>query len=242
MLENGLDPLAIEGASELPYHIPNISVDAHMAKAGVPTLAWRSVGHTHTAYSKETFMDELLVAAGKDPIEGRLELMQDERGKAVIRAAAAHYGWGKPLPPGRGVGFAYNESFGGRVAQIVEASLDPAGKIKVDKVVCAVDCGMAINPQIIEAQVESAIMFGLSAALFGEIRIMNGEVQTTNFHNYPVVRMHQAPEIEVVIMPSSESPTGIGEPATPVIGPAVANAYFRLTGQRVRRLPFEQAS
>ncbi len=242
LMQNGVDPLAIEGASELPYHVPNISVDTHIAKSGVPTLAWRSVGHTHTAFSKETFLDELLHMAGKDPIEARLAMMQDERGKATIRAAAERYGWGKPAEAGKGVGFAYTESFGGRVAQIAEVSLDGNGRIKVDKVVCAVDCGLAINPHIIEAQVESAIMFGLSAALYGGIKMTNGEVQTSNFHNYPIIRMFQAPAIDVVIMPSTESPTGIGEPATPVIGPAVANAWFRLTGERVRNLPFETLS
>jgi isoquinoline 1-oxidoreductase subunit beta len=242
LMQNGVDPLAIEGASELPYHVPNVSVDFHIGKSGVPTLAWRSVGHTHTAFSKETFFDELLHMAGKDAVEGRLQMMEDERGKAVIRAVAERYNWGKQLPAGTAAGFAYNESFGGRVAQVAEVSVDANGRIKVEKVVCAVDCGLAINPHIIEAQVESAIMFGLSAALFGEIRLNNGEVQTGNFHNYPVVRMHQAPAIEVIIMPSTESPTGIGEPATPVIGPAVANAVFKLTGKRVRRLPMETLS
>lgn len=242
LMKDGVDPLAIEGSAELPYHVPNVSVDTHIAKSGVPTLAWRSVGHTHTAFSKETLMDELLTKAGKDPIQGRLAMMKDERGMAVIKAAAEKYGWGKPENKGKAAGFAYNESFGGRVAQIAEVSVDAGGRLRVDKVVCAVDCGLAINPHIIEAQVESAIMFGLSAALFGEIRIKNGEVQTSNFHNYPVVRMFQKPEIEVVIVKSSESPTGIGEPATPVIGPAVANAYFKLSGKRVRRLPMETLS
>lgn len=241
LIQNGVDPIAVEGAFELPYEVPNVSVDWHMAQAPVPTLAWRSVGHTHTAYSKETFLDELFVAAGKDPVAGRLELMHDERSKAVLQAAAERYGWGRPVPQGRGVGVAFVESFGGRVAQIAEVSTNAEGKIKVERVVCAVDCGLAINPQIIEAQVESAIMFGLSAALYGEIKVENGAVLTTNFHNYPILRMNQAPRIEVVIMPSTEAPTGIGEPATPPIGPAVANAYFNLTGKRVYRLPFEPA-
>lgn len=241
LIQNGVDPIAVEGSFELPYHVPNVSVDWHMAKTSVPTLAWRSVGHTHTAFSKETFLDQLLHAAGKDPVAARLALMHDERSKAVLQAAADRYGWGKPATAGRGVGVAFVECFGGRVAQIAEVSVDAAGRIKVEQVVCAVDCGQPINPQIIEAQVESAIMFGLSAALYGEIKIENGAVQTTNFHNYPVIRMHQAPVIDVVIMPSTESPTGIGEPATPVIGPAVANAYFNLTGKRVYRLPFEPA-
>jgi isoquinoline 1-oxidoreductase subunit beta len=244
LMKDGIDPLAIEGAAELPYHVPNVSVDTHIAKSGVPTLAWRSVGHTHTAFSKETFLDELLAMAGKDPIEARLAMMKDARGIAVIKAAAERYGWdkNKVAEAGKGVGFAYNESFGGRVAQIAEVSVDAAGRTKVDKVVCAVDCGLALNPQIIEAQVESAIMFGLSAAMFGEIKIEQGEVRTSNFHNYPIIRMNQAPQIDVIIMPSTESPTGIGEPATPVIGPAVANAYFKATGKRIRRLPFEVLS
>ncbi|MES2627117.1 MAG: xanthine dehydrogenase family protein molybdopterin-binding subunit [Pseudomonadota bacterium] len=241
LIQNGVDPIAIEGASELPYHVPNVSVDYHMAKAGIPTLSWRSVGHTHTAFSKETMMDELLHAAGKDPVAGRLALMKDERSMAVIRAAAERYGWGKEPAAGRGIGFAFAEAFGGRVAQIAEISLNDAGQIKVERVVCAVDCGIAINPQIIEAQVESAIMYGLSAALYGHILIEDGEVKTRNFDSYPVIRMSQAPQIDVVIIPSTESPTGIGEPATPTIAPAVANAYFQLTGKRVRRLPFIEA-
>ena len=241
LIQNGVDPIAVEGAFELPYEVPNVSVDWHMAKAPVPTLAWRSVGHTHTAYSKETFLDELFVASGKDAVAGRLALMRDERSKAVLQAAADRYGWGRPAQAGRGVGVSFVESFGGRVAQIAEVSTDAAGKIKVERVVCAVDCGQPINPQIIEAQVESAIMFGLSAALYGEIKVENGAVLTTNFHNYPILRMNQAPQIEVVIMPSTEAPTGIGEPATPPIGPAVANAWFNLTGKRVYRLPFERA-
>ncbi len=242
LIQKGFDPLAIEGAYELPYHVPNVSVDYHMVKSGVPTQAWRSVSHTHTTFSKETFMDELMHMAGKDPVEGRLAAMKDARGKAVIKAVVEHYGWGKTLASGKAAGFAYNESFGGRVAQIAEVSMDAGGRLKVDKVVCAVDCGLAVNPHIIEAQVESAIMFGLSAALYGEINIIKGEVQTSNFHNYPIIRMYQKPEIEVVIIQSAESPTGIGEPATPVIGPAVANAYFKLSGKRIRKLPFETLS
>ncbi len=241
LIQNGVDPIAVEGAFELPYAVPNVNIDWHMAKAPVPTLAWRSVGHTHTAFSKETFLDELFVAAGKDPIAGRLALMHDERSKAVLQAAAERFGWGNAASAGRGVGVSFNESFGGRVAQIAEVSTNAEGKIKVERVVCAVDCGQPINPHIIEAQVESAIMFGLSAALYGEIKVENGTVQTTSFHNYPIIRMNQAPKIEVVIMPSTESPTGIGEPATPPIGPAIANAYFNLTGKRIYRLPFEPA-
>ncbi len=240
MVQNDVDPLAIEGANLLPYGVPNTSMDYHMAESGVPCLSWRSVSHTHTAYSKETFMDELLEATGQDPIEGRLALMEDVRAKNVIQICAERYGWGKQLPEGIAAGFAYNEAFSGRVAQIVEVTKDQAGLPKVVSVTCVIDIGIAINPHIIEAQVESAIMMGMSAALMGEITIEKGRVQTSNFHDYPVVRLHQAPKIDVVIVPSQADPTGIGEPATPVIGPAIANAWYQLTGQRIRRLPFSR--
>lgn len=241
MIQNGVDSLSFEGAAELPYHIPNVAVDIHMADAGVPVLFWRSVGHTHTQFSKETLIDEALVAAGKDPVQGRLELMEDERSKAVIRQVAERSNWGAAVPAGTGRGFAFTEAFGGRVAQVVDVSRDRAGRIKVDKVFCVVDCGMPINPHIIEAQVESAIMYGLSAALYDEIRMDKGVVETSNFHNYPVIRMNQAPVFDVHIMASDVTPpSGIGEPATPGIAPAVANAWFQLTGVRIRRLPFER--
>ena len=239
MIQGGIDSLSFEGAAHLPYHIPNVTVDLHMAEAGVPVLFWRSVGHTHSQFSKETLIDEALLAAGKDPVQGRLDLMDDERSKAVIRLAAERANWGAAMPAGTGRGFAFTEAFGGRVAQVVDVSRDRAGRIKVDKVFCVVDCGMPINPHIIEAQVESAIMYGLSAALYDEIQMENGVVQTANFHNYPVIRMHQAPAFDVHIVPSDLEPSGIGEPATPGIAPAVANAWFQLTGVRVRRLPFE---
>jgi isoquinoline 1-oxidoreductase beta subunit len=239
MIQGGIDSLSFEGAAHLPYHIPNVTVDLHMAEAGVPVLFWRSVGHTHSQFSKETLIDEALIAAGKDPVQGRLELMEDERSKNVIRLAAERANWGAAVPAGTGRGFAFTEAFGGRVAQIVDVSRDRAGRIQVDKVFCVVDCGMPINPHIIEAQVESAIMYGLSAALYDEIQMVDGVVQTGNFHNYPVIRMNQAPQFDVFIVNSDVDPSGIGEPATPGIAPAVANAWFQLTGVRVRSLPFE---
>ena len=242
MMVDGVDPLSIEGAAELPYHIPNVTVDSHIAESGVPVLFWRSVGHTHTQYSKETMIDQALIAAGKDPVQGRLDLMQDERSKAVIRHVAERAGWGGNVPAGTGRGFSFTEAFGGRVAQVVDISRDNRGRIRVNKVYCAVDCGLAINPHIIEAQVESAVLFGLSAAMYGEIRIVEGRVETSNFHDYPVIRMSQSPEFDVFIVPSSEDPTGIGEPATPGIAPAVANAWFQLTGERLHKLPFEGLS
>jgi len=242
MMQEGVDHLSIEGAGMLPYHIPNISVDTHHSDSGVPVTFWRSVGHTHTQFSKETMIDEALLAAGKDPVQGRLELMDDERSMAVIRQVAEISNWNTPAPDGVGRGFAFTEAFGGRVAQVVDVTQDRGGRIRMNKVFCVVDCGMPINPHIIEAQVESAIMYGLSAALYDEIQMENGIVQTSNFHNYPVIRMDQAPEFDIHIVQSDIDPTGIGEPATPGIAPAVANAWFQLTGVRMRRLPFEKIS
>jgi isoquinoline 1-oxidoreductase beta subunit len=241
MIRNGIDPIAVEGSAHLPYAIPNVAVDFHLAHTGVPTLAWRSVGHTHTAYSKETFLDELLHAAGRDPVAGRLALMADERSKAVLRLAAEKAGWDNAPAKGRARGAAFVESFGSRVAQIAEVSKDGQGRVRVEKVVCAVDCGTAINPNIVRDQIESAIGFGLTAALYGEIVIEGGIVRTGNFDTYPLLRIHEMPVVEVHIVPSTADPTGIGEPGTPPIAPAVANAWYRLTGERVRRLPFNRA-
>jgi len=242
MMQEGVDHLSIEGAGMLPYHIPNINVDTHHSESGVPVTFWRSVGHTHTQFSKETMMDEALIAAGKDPIQGRLELMDDERSMSVIRQVAEISNWNATAPDGVGRGFSFTEAFGGRVAQVAEVTRDSNGRIRVNKVYCVVDCGMPINPHIIEAQVESAVMYGLSAALYDEIRMENGIVETSNFHNYPVIRMDQAPEFDIHIVQSDIDPTGIGEPATPGIAPAVANAWYQLTGVRMRRLPFESLS
>lgn len=239
MVQNGVDRLAVEGSAELPYHIENTLVDYHLTRPGVTSLSWRSVGHTHTAYSKEAFLDELFHGAGKDPVQGRLDMMSDERGKAVLQKAAELANWGAEVPEGVGRGASYVHSFSTRVAEIVDISLTSSGSIKVDKVVAVVDCGTPINPQVIKAQMESAIMFGMSAALYGEVKVEEGIVQTHNFDTYPVIRMNQVPEFEIYIMPSGEEPTGIGEPGVPPIGPAIANAYFQLTGERVRKLPFE---
>jgi isoquinoline 1-oxidoreductase beta subunit len=237
VVQNGIDPIAVEGSAHLPYAVPNVSVDAHLAEAGVTTLAWRSVGHTHTGYSKETFLDEMLYAAGRDPVEARLKLMTDPREKAVLELAADKAGWGKPLPEGRARGVAYVQSFGTRVAQIAEVSLNRDGTPKVERVVCAVDCGIAINPDVIAAQIEGGVGFGLTAALYGDIRIEKGRVVTKNFDAYRLLRINEMPSIEVHIVQSDQDPSGIGEPGVPPIAPAVANAYFRLTGRRVYRLP-----
>jgi len=243
MVKDGIDKTSVEGASTLPYAIPNLQVDLHSPKLGVPVLWWRSVGSTHTAFSTETFVDELAVAAGKDPVAFRKALLSGHpRHMGVLELAAAKAGWGTPLAPGkagerRGRGIAVHESFNSFVAQVAEVTVKADKSFTVDRVVCAVDCGIAVNPDVIRAQMEGGIGFGLSAALHGAITLKDGIVEQTNFHQYPPLRINEMPAVEVHIMPSTEKPTGVGEPGTPVIGPAVANAIAAATGQRLRVLP-----
>jgi isoquinoline 1-oxidoreductase beta subunit len=200
------------------------------------------VGSSHTAFSTETFLDELAKAAGRDPFELRRELLEKHpRHRGVLELAAAKAGWGSPLPTGRARGIAVHESFGSFVANVVEVTLGKDGMPKVDRVVCAVDCGVAINPDVIRAQMEGGIGFGLGAALFGEITLDKGRVVQGNFHDYRSLRIGDMPKVEVHIVPSTEAPTGVGEPGVPCIAPAVASAFFELTGQRIRRLPFASA-
>ena len=201
-------------------------------------LWWRSVGHSHTAFVVERFIDELAHAAGKDPFEYRRGLLAHHpRHKGVLELAAAKAGWGKPLPAGRGRGIAVHESFGSFVAQVAEVSMSPRGQVKVHRVVAAVDCGQYVNPDTIAAQIEGGVAFGLSAALHGQITLKGGRVVQSNFHDYEVLRLNEMPEVEVHILPSGEKPGGVGEPGVPPVAPAVANAVFALTGSRVRRLP-----
>jgi isoquinoline 1-oxidoreductase beta subunit len=207
---------------------------------GVPVQWWRSVGHTHTAYSTETFIDELAAAAGRDPVEFRMALLQDHpRHLGVLKLAAEKANWGGPLPKGRARGIAVHESFSSFVAQVAEVSVQGDGGFRVERVVCAVDCGVAVNPDVIVAQMESGIGYGLSPLLMSEITLDDGKVVQSNFHDYQVLRIDQMPEIEVHIVPSTEPPTGVGEPGTPVIGPAVANALFAATGKPFHRLPLK---
>jgi isoquinoline 1-oxidoreductase beta subunit len=237
MIKDGIDATSVEGAANLPYAIPNMTVDLVTAKAGVPVLWWRSVGSTHTAYSTEVFIDELAHEAGKDPIEFRLSLLEDHpRHRAVLEKVRDESGWGGELGNGKGRGVAVAESFGSYVAQVAEIGIQK-GAIKVERVVCAVDCGTAINPDVIKAQMEGGIGFGLGAILKGEITLENGQVQQTNFDGYEVLHMEEMPKIEVHIIPSTEKPTGVGEPGVPPIGPAIANAVFSVTGKRIRMLP-----
>lgn len=237
MIKDGIDFTSVEGASNLPYAIPNMLVDLHTTQNGVPVLWWRSVGSTHTAFSTEVVINELAVAAGKDPVAFRRALLKDHpRHRGVLDLAAQKAGWGKPLPKGRWRGVAVHESFNSYVAEVAEISIVD-GKPKVERVVCAVDCGIAVNPDMVRAQMESGIIFGLSAALYGEITLNDGQVTQSNFHDYPILRINETPQIEVHIVPSTAKPTGVGEPGVPPIAPAVANAVFAATGKPVRRLP-----
>ncbi len=240
LVKDGIDETSVEGAKDVPYNIPNILVDLHSPKIGAPVLWWRSVGHSHTAFVVESFLDELAHAAKKDPYEYRQKLLaRHARHLGVLRLAAQKVGWGTSLPKGRARGIAVHESFGSFVAQVAEVSVSPKGEVRVHKVVCAVDCGKYVNPDTIKAQMESGIAFGLSAALHGEITIKNGRVEQSNFHDYQVLRMNEMPMVEVHIVPSREKSGGIGEVGVPPIAPAVANAVFTATGARVRRLPMK---
>jgi isoquinoline 1-oxidoreductase beta subunit len=239
MVKNGVDLTSVEGAANLPYAVPNLSVELHTTDVGVPVLWWRSVGSTHTAYSTETFLDELAHAAGRDPLDLRRTLLaKHPRHLAVLNLAAEKAGWGQPLPAGRGSGIAVHESFDSVVAQVAEVSRRPDGVPRVERVICAVDCGTAINPDVIRSQMEGGIGYGLAGALWSEITLVRGRVQEQNFDGYRPLRIADMPAVEVHILPSAAAPTGVGEPGVPPIAPAVANAFFQLTSQRVRRLPF----
>jgi isoquinoline 1-oxidoreductase subunit beta len=243
MVKDGIDPTSVEGAANLPYDIPNLTVELHTTKVGVPVLWWRSVGSTHTAYSTETFLDELAHVSGRDPLELRRALLaKHPRHLAALNLAAEKAGWDQALPAGRARGIAVHESFNSVVAQVAEVSRRPDGLPSVERVVCAVDCGTAINPDVVRAQMEGGIGFGLAAALWSEVTLVQGRVQQRNFNDYRPLRIMDMPVVEVHIVQSGEAPTGVGEPGVPPIAPAVANAFFHLSGQRVRRLPFARLS
>ena len=237
---NGMDATSVEGSDKLPYAFPNMSVDLTTTQVGVPVLWWRAVGSTHTAYAVEAFIDELAEVAGKDPVQFRLAMMKDSpRHERVLRLVAEKAGWGQPLPAGRFRGVALAESFKSVVAQIAEVSL-LNGQPKVHRVICAVDCGIAVNPDNIRAQIEGGIGFGLGAVLKSQITLDGGKVVEGNFDGYEVLRLEEMPQVEVHIVPSTASPTGVGEPGVPPIGPAVANAFYQASKRRVRILPFNR--
>jgi isoquinoline 1-oxidoreductase beta subunit len=233
-----IDDSSVEGAANLPYSIPNLSVDLHTTTLQVPVQWWRSVGSTHTAFATECFLDDIARATNKDPYTLRRELLSEKhaRHRALLDLVANKSGWQKPRPKDEVWGLALHESFGTIVAQVAQLKRTPAG-LKLAKVICAVDCGLAVNPNIVAMQMESGIGYGLAAALSGAITLKDGKVEQGNFDDYPVLRMNQMPAIEVHIMPSTEKPSGVGEPGTPVIAPALGNALALATGKPVRSLP-----
>ncbi|HXA36423.1 MAG TPA: xanthine dehydrogenase family protein molybdopterin-binding subunit [Steroidobacteraceae bacterium] len=239
MIKDGVDPTSVEGAATIAYAIPNVAVDLATTKTGVPVLWWRVVGSSHTTYAVEAFIDEVAHAAGQDAFTFRRKLLEHQpRMKAVLELAAEKAGWGTPLPPGRGRGIAVAEAFKTFVAQVAEVTVDKDGQVKVDRVVCAVDCGTPINPDVIAAQMEGGIGFGLGAVLYGAITLKDGRVEQDNFNGYRVLRLNEMPKVEVHIVPSAQPPTGVGEPGVAPVGPAVANAVFAATGKRMHVLPF----
>jgi len=237
IIRDGIDGTSVEGAADLPYAIPNVRVDLHTTQVGVPTLWWRSVGHSHTAFVVESFLDELAHARGADPLALRRALLAAKpRHLGVLELAAEMAGWGGPLPAGRARGLAVHHSFESWVAMVAEVSLE-RGRPRVHRVTAAVDCGRVVNPDTVRAQVEGAVGFALTATLYGEITLEDGRVRQSNFHDYKMLRIPEMPEVAVHVVPSEEPSTGIGEPGVPPVAPAVGNALFALTGKRVRRLP-----
>jgi isoquinoline 1-oxidoreductase subunit beta len=244
MVKGGIDSTSVEGAANIAYAIPNIDVELSTTQVGIPVLWWRVVGSSHTTFAVESFLDEVAHAAGKDPFTYRRELLeQHPRLRGVLELAAEKAGWADgPLPQGRGRGIAVAEAFKSFVAQVAEVTVDPSGGFRVDRVVCAVDCGTPINPDVIAAQMEGGIGFGLGAALYGAITVKDGRVEQSNFNSYRVLRMNEMPKVEVHIVPSVEAPTGVGEPGVAPLGPAVANALFAATGKRHYVFPLIKGS
>lgn len=243
MKKGEFDETTVEGASDLPYAIPNLHVTATATDLPVPVLWWRSVGHTHTGFAVESFVDELLEAGGRDPVEGRLALLGDDhpRHAGVLRRVAEIADWGGPVPEGRQRGVALHKSFNTYVAEIAEVSVEE-GKPRVHRVWVAVDCGIPVNPNVIRAQMEGGVGYGLGAVLYDQVSLGDGgKIVQSNFHDYRSLRINEMPAVEVAVIASTEPPTGVGEPGVPPIGPAVGNAWRRLTGQPVRRLPLASA-
>jgi len=243
MVKDGVDATSVEGAANSPYVMAtaNHLVELHSPTPGIPVLWWRSVGHSHSAFVMESFIDELAVKSKKDPVQYRRQLLvKNSRHLGVLNLAAEKAGWGKPLPKGHHRGIAVHESFGSFVAQVAEVSVT-GNQINIHRVVCAVDCGICVNPASVAAQMEGGVVFGLSAALYGELTFKQGRVLQSNFHDYQLLRVHEMPKVEAHIVPSSEKPGGVGETGVPPIAPAVANAVFAATGKRLRRLPLRLA-
>jgi isoquinoline 1-oxidoreductase beta subunit len=242
--KDGLDPDSTEGAIDLAYALPNQHVEyLRVEPPGIPTAFWRSVGPSHNVFVVESFIDELAAAGKQDPLAYRLALLdKNPRAKAVLALAAEKAGWGHELPARAGRGIALQFVFGTYLAEIAEVEVAKDGTVRVRRVTCAVDCGTVINPDIVEAQIQGAAMFGITAALYGEITLKDGRVEQGNFDSYQILRINEAPAVEVHIVPSDAPPGGMGEAGTSVIVPAVANAIFAATGKRLRRLPVDSAA
>jgi isoquinoline 1-oxidoreductase beta subunit len=251
---NGLDFDAVEAAADLPYALPNVlveyvrqepagEIDSWARSVGpLMTTWWRGVGPTHNVFVVESFIDELAAAAKQDPLEYRRRLLgESPRARRVLELAAAKAGWGQALPAGRGRGLSVQHAFGSYVAQVAEVAVSKEGDVRVERVVCAVDCGIVVNPDTVRAQMEGGIIFGITGALFGEITLKDGRVEQSNFHNYRTLRINEVPDIDVHLVESTETPGGIGEPGTSAAAPAVCNAIFAATGKRVRKLPVDPA-
>jgi isoquinoline 1-oxidoreductase beta subunit len=241
LFNNGLDPDTTEGAIDLVYALPNLHVEyLRVEPPGIPTAFWRSVGPSHNVFVTESFIDELAAAAKQDPVAYRRGLLdKSPRTKAVLELAAEKAGWGQPLPKGVGRGVSVQFVFATYMAQVAEVEVSKDGAVRVRRVFCAVDCGTVVNPDTVQAQIQSAIIFGVTAALYGEITLKGGRVEQTNFDTYQVLRMNEAPAIEVHIVQSLDPPGGIGEAGTSAIVPAVTNAIFAATGKRLRKLPID---
>ncbi|MGD9713657.1 MAG: molybdopterin cofactor-binding domain-containing protein, partial [Thermomicrobiales bacterium] len=241
---DGLDPDTTEGAIDLVYDLPNVQVEyARVEPPGIPTAFWRSVGPSHNVFVTESFIDELAAAAAQDPVSFRLGLLdKSPRAKAVLTLAAEKSGWGGKAPPRNGRGVALQHAFASYLALVAEVEVAESGDVRVRRVVCAVDCGIVVNPDTVRAQIQSAVVFGITAALHGEITLRNGRVEQANFDTYQMVRIDEAPQIDVHIVPSTEVPGGMGEAGTSAIVPAVANAIFAATGKRLRKLPVDTSA
>src|SRR2546430_1378933 len=241
---NGLDADTTEGAVDLVYALPNLHVEyVRVEPPGIPTAFWRSVGPSHNVFVTESFIDELAAAAKQDPVAYRRALLdQAPRAKAVLELAAEKAGWGKPLPDGVGRGVSVQFVFATYMAQVAEVEVSRDGAVRVRRVVCAVDCGTVVNPDTVQAQIQSAVIFGVTAALYGKITLKDGRVEQTNFDTYQILRMNEAPAVDVYIVQSSEPPGGMGEAGTSAIVPAVTNAIFAATGKRLRKLPIDTAA
>lgn len=241
VFKNGYDPDTIDGALELPYSFPNVRLEyVQNEPKGIQTAFWRSVGPSHNIFVVESFIDELAAAAKKDPVEYRRALLdKSPRAKAVLDLAAEKSGWDQPLPKGSGRCVSVQNVFGSYMAQVAEVAVSKDGDVAVERITCAVDCGIGINPNTIEAQAQSAIVYGLTAVLYGEITLKDGRVEQSNFDNYRALRINEIPAIDIHIIDSGEAPGGMGEPGTCAVPPAITNAIFAATGVRLRKLPID---